>query len=94
MQQLLPALTLTPNSDPDPNPDPHPAPNPGPTQVRCLAMQLMSDGFIHCDPHEGNLLGLQPATFTPTLSLTPTTHPNQATSSACPTVGWPCSTSG
>ena len=21
-------------------------------------MQLMSDGFIHCDPHEGNLLGL------------------------------------
>ena len=28
------------------------------TAVRCLAMQLMSDGFIHCDPHEGNLLGL------------------------------------
>ena len=27
------------------------------TAVRCLAMQLMSDGFIHCDPHEGNLLG-------------------------------------
>lgn len=28
------------------------------TAVRCLAMQLMSDGFIHCDPHEGNLLAL------------------------------------
>ena len=28
------------------------------TAVRCLAMQLMSEGFIHCDPHEGNLLGL------------------------------------
>ena len=28
------------------------------TAVRCLAMQLMSDGFVHCDPHEGNLLGL------------------------------------
>lgn len=26
--------------------------------VRCLAMQLMTDGFIHCDPHEGNLLAL------------------------------------
>ena len=21
-------------------------------------MQLMSSGFVHCDPHEGNLLGL------------------------------------
>ena len=82
--QLLPALTLTPNSDPDPSPDPHPAPHLHPTQVRCLAMQLMSDGFIHCDPHEGNLLGLQPVTLTPTptLTLTPTTHPNQATCSA------------
>jgi len=28
------------------------------TAVRCLAMQLMTDGFIHCDPHEGNLLAL------------------------------------
>ena len=27
--------------------------------VRCLAMQLMTDGFIHCDPHEGNLLALR-----------------------------------
>jgi len=26
------------------------------TAVRCLAMQLMTGGFIHCDPHEGNLL--------------------------------------
>ena len=26
--------------------------------VRCLAMQLMTHGFIHCDPHEGNLLSL------------------------------------
>ena len=26
--------------------------------VRSLAMQLMTDGFIHCDPHEGNLLSL------------------------------------
>ena len=29
------------------------------TAVRCLAMQLMTDGFIHCDPHEGNLLALR-----------------------------------
>merc|ERR1719387_3003337 len=28
------------------------------TATRCLAMQLMTDGFIHCDPHEGNLLSL------------------------------------
>ena len=29
------------------------------TAVRCLAMQLMTHGFIHCDPHEGNLLALR-----------------------------------
>ena len=29
------------------------------TAVRCLAMQLMTAGFIHCDPHEGNLLALK-----------------------------------
>jgi len=28
------------------------------TAVRCLAMMLMTEGFIHCDPHEGNLLSL------------------------------------
>ena len=26
------------------------------TAVSFLAMQLMTSGFIHCDPHEGNLL--------------------------------------
>ena len=26
--------------------------------VKCLAMQLMTDGYLHCDPHEGNLLYL------------------------------------
>lgn len=28
------------------------------TAVECLAMQLMGEGFVHCDPHEGNWLGL------------------------------------
>jgi len=28
------------------------------TAIKCLAMQLMTDGFIHCDPHEGNLIAL------------------------------------
>lgn len=28
------------------------------TAVKCLAMQLMTSGFIHCDPHEGNLIAL------------------------------------
>ena len=31
--------------------------------VRCLAMQLMTEGFIHCDPHEGNLLALPDGTL-------------------------------
>lgn len=28
------------------------------TAVSCLTMQLMTEGFIHCDPHEGNWLVL------------------------------------
>ena len=26
--------------------------------TRCLAMQLMTRGLVHCDPHEGNLLAM------------------------------------
>jgi predicted unusual protein kinase regulating ubiquinone biosynthesis (AarF/ABC1/UbiB family) len=40
------------------------------TAVKCLAMQLMSKGFIHCDPHEGNLLAL-PDGYASTLHPTP-----------------------
>ena len=71
------------------------------TAVRCLAMQLMSDGFIHCDPHEGNLLGLpdgrrapRPLGFTPPMPpispippIPPThaSHPHLPPGSRCST---------
>ena len=69
------------------------------TAVSFLAMQLMTAGFIHCDPHEGNLLGLpdgrrapRPLGFTPPMPPIPPIPPTHAPHPHLPP-GSRCSTS-
>ena len=64
--------------------------------VRCLAMQLMTDGFIHCDPHEGKpSRPLRARLVSSSRQLPPSTSPSspflgacQATSLRLQTAAW------